>query len=107
MRKKDINGILYDILDLRNWETPLNYFSIPYKVEINLLTGKLNVVEEDNVTNLLKEKRKWFKERVRKLKGRLSDFEKAKIIIFGAKEKIEINFKDTEFKKERIFDSVY
>jgi hypothetical protein len=97
MRKKDVQGIVNDLFFLSDYKSPVRIAPISNKIEINLLTGKINAVEEDSVTDLLKEKRQWFKERVRKLKGKLSDFKKAKITIFGSKEKIEIEYKGEKF----------
>jgi hypothetical protein len=79
MRKKLIPSLMHDLIHLQEDFNPLIAWEVPNKTEINLLTGKVNLHEEDSVVELLKEKREWFKRRVKKLKGKLSDFQEAKI----------------------------
>lgn len=107
MRKKLIPSLMHDLLHLSEDFHPISARAVPNKTEINLLTGKINLTEEDSVVELLKEKREWFKQRIKKLNGKLSDFQEAKITIFGVKEKIEIQFKDETFTKERIINPSY
>lgn len=101
MRKSDINGILYDILDLNNWVNPLYRIKIPEKFEIDLLTGKTNQKEEDSLTEFYNAKRKWFLNRVKKLDGNLNDFQEAKIIAFGNNEKIILVYQNKKYEKEQ------
>lgn len=78
--------------------------SIPNKIELDLITGEGNWDEEDSLTELLEEKRGWFLDRIKSLKGDIKDFQKAKIIVFVAKEKVKIKYKGKEFEKERVLD---
>jgi hypothetical protein len=103
MRKKLIPSLMHDLIHLQEDFHPAGPLSVPNKTEINLLTGKINISERDSITDLLKEKREWFKKRIKKLNGKLSDFQSAKITIFGKKEKIQIKFKDEIFVKEVVY----
>jgi len=102
MRIKDVNGIINDLANLRDYRNPLAHVFIDKKFEMNLLTGKTNRSENklDSIHELCTEKRNWFIERIKTLGGKLSDFEKAKITVFGAEESIEIVYKNKIFKKE-------
>jgi hypothetical protein len=97
MRKKLIPSLMHDLIHLQEDFHPAGPLSVPNKTEINLLTGKINISERDSITDLLKEKREWFKKRIKKLNGKLSDFQS------GKKEKIQIKFKDEIFVKEVVY----
>ena len=99
MKKNQIQGIINDFIDYRGYENPIHHFWLKEKLEINLISGKINYLEEDSFTEFYKHKRKWFMGRVKKLKGKLADFQEAKVIVFGAKEKIFIEYKDKTFEK--------
>lgn len=103
MKNKDIKGVIHDLSDFCDWKNPLNNLWIKKIYKIDLIKGKINLTGEDSIISFLKNKRKWFKERIKKLNGNLKDFEKAIITIKGAKEKIEIAYKGNKFKKERIY----
>lgn len=78
MRKKDVNGIVHDLLHYLVWRNPLK-----------------------NI--LLHEKIDWFWYRIKYLKEDINEFKEAKIIISGAKEKVKIIYKDSEFTGELSF----
>lgn len=108
MRKKDINGIINDLMELISWRNPVHdnmaFSFIGNKLTLNLLTGKIEYPEEDSLTKLYREKRDWFVKRVHNLGGKLSDFEEATIIVFGAKEKVKIRYKGEVFEKSHMSD---
>jgi len=104
MRIKEINGLVNDILDLQNWKNPLHLFCVENEYQIDLLTGKHNQNEEDSITELLKYKGKWFKQRINDLNANPSDFQKVELTIHLAKEKVEIIYKGKSFEKERFFE---
>ncbi|MCL5730432.1 MAG: hypothetical protein M1165_02595, partial [Candidatus Pacearchaeota archaeon] len=103
MRLKQIRGIIYDMLDLRSYENPLSRISVGNKFEMNLINGRKNYLEEDSIVEFYKNKRKWLLNRVHKLGGKITDFEEAGIIVFGAKEKIRIKYKDKIFEGDAIY----
>ena len=102
MRKSDINGILNDLVDLNNWVNPIAKIKIPFRFEIDLLTGKTNQNQNeiDSLTYFYNAKRKWFLDRIEKLGGVLEDFQEAKIIAFENKEKIILVYKNERYEKE-------
>lgn len=103
MRIKDLNGIIKDWFDLSSWENPLAMFKTTNKYELDLFTGKHNWEDEDSITKLLRTKRDFFLSRIKKLKGKKRDFEKAKISAHLGKEKIEIIYKGKKFVNEKIW----
>ena len=103
MRKKDINGIMNDLLFLSDWKNPIQLFFIDNKVEVDLINEKISDFENTSLWELYQEKIKWFKERIKKLNGNLEDFQEAKIFTHGSIEKIKIIFKGKEFSKQRFF----
>ena len=103
MRIKEVNGLINDLGDLQSYYNPMGYIWLKKKRERNLLTGKITPSDKDSVYDFYFLKIKWFKGRVKKLEGNLEDFKKAKIIIFGAKERIEIIYKDREFFGEVVY----
>lgn len=103
MKINEINGIIHDLLELESWKNPLGMIWIKNKFEIDLITGKTNQIDKDSLTEIYLNKRKWFIQRVKKLNGNLKDFQKAKISVFGAKEKIEIIYKEKVFEKEFVW----
>lgn len=104
MRTKQIQSIVNDLLELRCWRNPLLAVTLNKKIEFDLIKNKISNHEgSDSLTELLKEKREWFKQRVKDLNGNLKDFKEAKIIVFGTKEKVKIIYKDEEFVNEKIW----
>ncbi len=103
MRKKDINGIVNDLLDLRSWENPLNFLYVNPIIEFNLLSGSCSQDEDDSFTELLEEKRKWFLDRVASLNGSVGDFQEAKIIIKARQEIVELTYRGDVFMKKKVF----
>lgn len=81
MRIKEINNTLDSLLNLRDWKNPLLEIWIKKKLEFNLLTGENSYNDVDSFLELYQERRNWFLERVHFLKGNLSDFQKAEIIV--------------------------
>lgn len=103
MKSKDIKGIRNDLLDLRIWRNPITKIITKNKYKIDLITGKVNIISEDDVTKLLKEKQAWSIDRIKNLKGKLEEFKKAEIKIFLKKEKVLIEYKNKKFEKEKIY----
>jgi len=110
MRANQIKGVVQDIIELMDYVSPmlnlpLRFFNKKNKAKINLLTGKITPSgrEEDSITDLLKAKRNWFIDFVKKNKGKLSDFNKASISIVGKKEKVEIEYKGKKYFNERVW----
>ncbi len=103
MRSNEVKGIANDLIHLGEDFNPMNYLWIKKKFEVDLIGGTKSQVERDSLTEFYDEKIKWFKERIKKLKGDLKDFQKAEIIVFGAKEKIEIIYKNKEFSGEVVY----
>lgn len=104
MRKNDIKGIVHDLLHIFDWRNPLERFTIKNKFVIDLVSGEIDYVEEDDLNRIYNEKREWFIERVENLGGNLEDFDKAIISVFGNKEKVEIVYKGKEFKDELVYE---
>jgi hypothetical protein len=103
MKSNEVRGIVNDLLHLGEDFNPMYYIWVKRKFELDLITEKKSQAEIDSLTKFYDEKIKWFKERIKKLNGDLKDFQKAKIIVFGAKEKIEIIYKDKEFSGEQVY----
>lgn len=103
MRKNQINGIINDFLDFRSYENPLGHIFLDNKFEINLITGEVDYPERDDVYDFFEHKRKWFIGTIKNLGGNIEDFGEAKLIIFGAKEKIRIKYKDELFESGKIY----
>ncbi len=103
MTQGEVKSIVHDLIKFQDWQNPLQNFWSERKIEFNLLTGEVNVSEEDSFIEYCKNKRKWFIDRVKKLKGNVKDFEGAKIILFGAKEKVIIKYKGKLFEEEMIY----
>lgn len=104
MRKKDVNGILHDLLELDCWWNPSRIFFIDKRVEINLLTGNCSDSSGSTLAKLLQSKREWFVDRVLSLGGCLEDFEKAVIIVYGTRERIEFIYKGEEFCRDFVVE---
>jgi len=102
MRKNEIKGIIHDMLYISEWRNPLAYASLKNKVIINLIKGDVLGVEEDDIHKLYHEKIDWFKETIKKRGAKLTEFEEAKIILVGGKEKIEITFRGETFTGELV-----
>lgn len=99
-----MNGILHDLINFLDYETPLEKIWVPKKFEINLLTGEINGdYENDSLTDFFGKKRNWFIERIKKLGGKISDFEEAKISVQGAGEIIRMKYKGKEYSYERVW----
>ena len=110
MRANQIKGIVHDIIELMDYVNPMlnlppRFFNKKTNAKIDLLTGKIipSGREEDSITDLLKAKRNWFVDFVKKSKGKLRDFDKANISIVGKKEKVEIGYKEKKYTKEKIW----
>jgi len=103
MKITDINGLMHDLIGLHDWQNPLDRIWIKEKFEIDLINAKHNYPEEDSVVEFFEKKSKWFMDRIKKLKGDLTDFKKAVIKVYGAKEKVEIIYKGKRFEKEKIY----
>lgn len=93
MKKKDINGLVHDLEDLRSWESPIGHFKIPHGIVLDLLKEDLGYEHTDSIKEFYLKKKVWFTERVAKLKGKLADFEYVKIFIDGHSETVEISYK--------------
>lgn len=106
MRKNQIKGVVHDLLHLLEDFHLLNYIWLKNKFELNLLTGKINYPGDDSISDFFKKKREWFIHRIKSLNGNLSDFETAKIICFGAKEKVEIVYKGEKFEDEIVYKTL-
>ncbi|MFH1325381.1 MAG: hypothetical protein ABIH49_01250 [archaeon] len=103
MRKNQVKGIMYDFLDYRSYMNPTNNVWLKNKLEINLKNSNIKYIgERDSISEFFKGKRKWFLSRIRKLGGKVTDFEEVKLIVFGAKEKLTIKYKGSSFKGERL-----
>ena len=107
MRKNQTPGIVNDLLNFREYENPLNQVWIKNKLDVNLKNGKIIYPERDSLYDFYGYKRKWFMGRVKKLKGNLADFEEARIIVFGKKEKIMIKYKGKTFENEFVYEDTF
>lgn len=110
MRSNQVKGIVHDLIEFRDYwnplsRTPVSKFFKNTNLKIDLLTGKIipSAREEDSLTDLLKEKRKWFVNFIKKNKAKLSDFDKATITIISKKEKINIEYKGKKYSKEKVW----
>ncbi len=111
MKANQIKGLLHDILHLRCWRNPLSIPHLDLKeksypgLRINLLTGKItpSAREPDSLSELLQEKRKWFKDFLKSHNSKLSDFEKAEIKMSGKKEVVEIVYNGKKYERERVW----
>ncbi len=109
MKAKQIKGIMHDLIELRGWRTPLaapiNITPESTSLKINLLTGKISPAkrEEDSLSELLKEKREWFKEFLKLHKSKLGDFDKAEMKMIGKKESIKISYKGKNYSREKVW----
>jgi len=101
MKTNQIKSIVHDLIEFNDWKNPIGRVKLSRKYKINLLTGKLNLKETDSITELLEEKRKWFKKRIEDLKGDLNNFQKAEIIIKNKQEKVSIIYKQKLFEKQK------
>lgn len=106
MKASEIKGIAHDLLNLNDWKNPLDRVWIKEKFEFNLITGEANYEEKDSLHYFYRAKRMWFLKRISELKGDLKDFELAKIIVFGAKERIEIIYKGKKFSDEVVYHAI-
>lgn len=103
MRKKDVRGMVNDLLHLNEDFNPLDNITLKDKLEANLVTGEIFYVDEDDVYKFYKQKVFWFKDRVEILNGNLGDFKKARILVHLNKETVKINYKGEEFSESRVF----
>ena len=101
MRANQVKGIVNDLVHVSEDFNPMNWVWLKEKRNFDLL-GKRSF-GKDSLAKLYEMKRNWFLERIKKLKGNLSDFQKAKIYIFGKKEKIEVVYKNQIFSNEQIY----
>jgi hypothetical protein len=95
MRANQVNGIVNDLIHFSEDFHPLSWIWIKEKFDFNLLGKK--IFGKDSLAEFYEAKRKWFIERIKKLKGDLKDFQKANIYILDKKEKIEIVYKNKIF----------
>lgn len=102
MRKNQVKGLMYDILDFMGYKNPLEYSSINKKIEVNLLTKEVLGTADEDISKFYHEKIDWFQKRVKKLAG-LNDFKEAKILVQNNTEKIIITFKSEHFSDKRVF----
>ena len=106
MKANEVKGIVHDLIYLRDWQNPMERFFIENRFKINLITGDYDYEgEEDSITELYKEKRDWFIDRVKDLNGDLKDFEKAEISVYGKKESVEIIYKGKKFEKDFVWEA--
>ena len=105
MKQNQIEGIVHDVLHYMSYENPLNHVFAKHKFEINLINGSVSYFGEDSICDFYRKKREWFAKRVTQLKGRLRDFKRAKINVYGAKEKVEITYHGKKFSKEFTYES--
>jgi hypothetical protein len=103
MRKNQISGVIHDILGYLEYRSPISRIFLGIKIEVNLLNKEIFGVDEDDIFKCYHEKIDWFHNRIKNLKGNLKDFKKAKLYVYGAKEKVEITYKDSDFSNEIIF----
>ncbi len=101
MRANQVKGIVNDLVHVSEDFNPMNWVWLKEKRNFDLL-GKRSF-GKDSLAKLYEMKRNWFLERIKKLKGNLNDFQKAKIHIFGKKEKIEVVYKNQIFSNEQIY----
>lgn len=102
MKKVLVKSLMHDLLHLGMDFHPLEHFSNVENLELDLLSGKIIYPDEDSVLDFYKKKGVWFKDRVKVLNGE-SDFQKAKVIVSGRKESVEIVFKNQSFSDELVF----
>jgi hypothetical protein len=100
MRKKEIRGIMHDLLAYYEWRNPLSKFSVDVDFEVDLLSGEISREGGDDIYRFFKAKVEWFLNRVSELKGNLEDFESAKIFVTSDGEKVVILYKGEKFEKE-------
>ena len=103
MKKKEMQGIVNDLVELRSWRNPLKRISVKGKATLNLLTRNVSgpIHEKDSLGKLLKEKLEWFKERMIKEGIDTSFISEAKIIINRCTENAKIIYKGKEFKASK------
>jgi hypothetical protein len=107
MKKNQIKSILHDILEFMNYRSPLPMIHFKGKLKFDLISGKTDYNEDDSLTDILKEKRRWFLERVDNFGGELKDFNMAEIIIEGNKEIVKIIYKKEEYSKSIIWKPMF
>jgi hypothetical protein len=100
MRRKDIGGIVNDLIELRCWWNPARMFWIEERIVFDLLTGVSNGLPTSTLHKLMRAKRDWFLRRVRSLDGDLEDFERAEIVVYGMKEVVSLVYGGELFEKE-------
>lgn len=104
MRKKDIQGIVNDLINLEAWKNPLYWAFVRERRTFDLLSKKIAPEEKgDSISELMEDKRAWFQERIKNLKGNLNDFKKATITVSGFIEKIEIIYNKETFFQEACY----
>ncbi|PIN89571.1 hypothetical protein COU60_03095 [Candidatus Pacearchaeota archaeon CG10_big_fil_rev_8_21_14_0_10_34_76] len=97
MRKKDVKGIIHDLLRYLEWRNPLHNLKFPGKIKVNLLSKEVIGIGEDSLWKMYHEKIEWFHWRLNQLNANLEDFTKARITISGTTEKVEIIYKGENF----------
>ncbi len=98
MKSSQLKGVVNDLVHLGEDFNPIVYAFIQNKLETDLIDGTIIYPEQDDVWKFYKDKIKWFKERILSLKGKLEDFEEAKIRVFGHEEKVRLKYKGKIFE---------
>ena len=103
MKTKEVWGVIHDFLKLHAWENPVSRIWIKNNLKLNLISGEISYLSEDDLTDFYTKKRNWFINRVMILKNGLKDMALATVEVYGKKEKIEIIFKGKKFEGEKIY----
>lgn len=104
MRKKEIKGLVHDLLHYLEWRNPLKDIFLKKKIEVDLISKEVIGSSEDDLFDFYHEKIDWFHDKIKATKTDMSDFKEAKIIVFGSKEEVKIIFKDSEFTGNLVID---
>ena len=102
MKKREIKGLMHDLLRYLDWRNPASRVFIGKKLEVDLLTKEV-FCDEDDVFRFYHEKIDWFHLRLKQLNANLDYFSKAQIIVDSVKEKIDIVYKDEGYSDEIFF----
>ncbi len=102
MKKAEMQGIVNDLLDYRGYENPLRHATTK-KIILNLLNREIRGdAERSSIWDFLKEKYRWFQDRIKNIKTDKDSIEEAKIIFHGNTEKIKVIYKGTTFENSRV-----
>lgn len=103
MKIGHVKSLMHDLREVINYKNPLTWISVKKKIEFNLINGEFSGDPNDSFKELYEYKREWFLDRLKKLNGKLENFEEAKFIVFGAKEKLIIKYKGKIFEEEQLY----